>query len=73
MKTTKVFFRVIFVIYGVKYSCNLSYIYATECFHFCTAKLYKAMLNECVEWEAVDITNVLDITKYIPDAVKKVT
>ena len=30
------------------------------------------MLNECVEWEAVDITNVFDIAKYIPDAVKKV-
>ena len=43
---------------------NFSFLYI--------AKLYKVMLNECVEWEAVDIANVFDITKYIPDAVKKV-
>ena len=30
------------------------------------------MINEFVEWKAVDITTVFDIAKYIPDAVKKV-
>ena len=40
--------------------------------NLCTAKLYKVMLNECAEWEAMDITSVFDITKYIPNAIKKV-
>ena len=30
------------------------------------------MVNECVDWEAVDITSVFDITKFIPDAIRKV-
>ena len=70
MKTSKVFSCVTLVVYGIAIILDS---FATECFHFCTAKLYKVMLNKCVEWEAVDITNVFDITKYIPDAVKKVT